>query len=164
MNLKLELRYAVLMSMLMLLWLSLEFLVGLHDTYIQFHPYITMFSLVIPVVCSRMVLRDKKEDLNGKISFQQGLRTGLTVTVMAAFFAIPVQLIFHFLINPDFFDSMRAYAVNRAMLLNMDVAKAKADAISYFNLTSYILMSFFGTLVFGSIIAALMAWRMKTHK
>lgn len=164
MNFKLELRYATLISLLMLLWLSIEFLVGLHDTYIQYHPYITMFSLIIPVVCSRMVLRDRLEELNGKMDFKQGLKTGVTVAVFAAFLSVPVQLAFHYLINPDFFDNMRAYSINRATSLGLDVAKAKAEAISYFNLTSYLLQSFFGTLIFGSIIASIVAWKMRTVK
>lgn len=164
MNLKIEIRYAVLMSLLMLLWLSLEFMVGLQDTYIQYHPYVTMFALIIPIVCSRLVLLDKLEQLNGKIDFKQGLKTGIMVAIFAALLSIPVQLAFHFLINPDFFDDMRAYSINRAMVLGMDVAKAKADAIAYFNLLSYLLQSFFGTLIFGSIIAAVMAWRMRTDK
>jgi len=164
MNLKIEIRYAVLMSLLMLLWLSLEFMVGLQDTYIQYHPYVTMFALIIPIVCSRMVLRDKLEQLNGKIDFKQGLKTGIMVVVFAALLSIPVQLAFHFLINPDFFDDMRAYSINRAMMLGLDVAKAKVDAIAYFNLLSYLLQSFFGTLIFGSIIATVMAWRMRTDK
>lgn len=161
MNLKIEIRYAVLMSLLMLLWLSLEFMVGLQE---QYHRYVTMFALIIPIVCSRMVLRDKLEQLNGKIDFKQGLKTGITVVIFAALLSIPVQLAFHFLINPDFFDDMRAYSIKRAMMLGLDVAKAKADAIAYFNLLSYLLQSFFGTLIFGSIIAAAMAWRMRTDK
>lgn len=164
MNYKIEIRYAVLISLLMLLWLCLEFMIGLQDKYISYHPYVTMLSLIIPIVCSRMVLVEKLEELNGKIDFKQGLKIGVTVAVFAAFLSVPVQLAFHYLINPDFFDDMRAYAINRAMLLGMDVAKAKAEAVSYFNLTSYILQSFFGTLIFGSIIAAIMAWRMKTDK
>ncbi len=164
MNFRLEFRYATLMSLLMLLWLSIEFLVGLHDTYIQYHPYITMFSLIIPVVCSRMVLRDKLEDLNGKMDFKQAFKTGIIVVGFAAFLSVPVQLAFHFLINPDFFDNMRAYSINRAASLGLDAVKAKADAISYFNLTSYILLSFFGTLIFGSAIAAMAAWKMRTVK
>ncbi len=164
MNFKLEIRFAVLMSLLMLLWLSLEFMVGLHNAYIPYHPYVTMLSLFIPIVCSRMVLLEKTEQLNGKIDFKQGFKTGLTVVLFAAVLSIPVQLTFHYLINPDFFDDMRAYSIKRAMMLGLDVVKAKADAVSFFNLTSYLLQSFFGTLIFGSLIAAVMAWRMRTDK
>ncbi len=164
MNLKIEIRYAVLISLLMLLWLSLEFMVGLHDTYIQYHPYVTMFALIIPIVCSRMALKDKLEQFNGKLDFKQAFKTGVIIAALAAVFAIPVQFVFHYLVNPDFFDNMISYSVTRAMATGTDVTKAKAEATSYFNFTSYLLMSVFGTLIFGSVIAAVMAWRMRTNK
>ena len=66
-KIRLELRYAMLITLLMLLWLALEFMVGLHDTYIQYHPYVTMFAILIPVVCSRMALKEKQELHNGKL-------------------------------------------------------------------------------------------------
>ena len=54
------------------------------------------------------------------------------------------------------------YAVKRADTLYVDAAKARQEAEMYFNLTSYIIQSGLGTLVFGTIIAAVVAWRMKT--
>lgn len=161
-NFRIEIRYAVLITLLMLLWLSLEFMVGLHDQYIQYHPYITMFALIIPIVCARMAIRDKLDMLNGKITFREAFMTGFLVAFFAAVLAVPSQVIFHKLINPDFFDNMVDYASKRAENLNMDVVKARQDAEMYFNLTSYIIQSGLGTLVFGTIVAAIMAWRMRT--
>lgn len=163
-NLRIELRYAMLISLLMLLWLAVEFLVGLHDTYIAYHPYFTLLALIIPVVCSRMAVTDKTEELNGRINFKQAFTTGTIVAVLAALFSVPVQLVFHFLINPDFFTGMIDHAIRHAELNNLDVSKATADATAYFNLQSYLLMSFIGTLVFGLLLAAFMAWRMRTVK
>ena len=161
-NFRIEIRYAVLATLLMLLWLSLEFMIGLHDRYIQFHPYITMFSLIIPFVCTRLAIRDKRDFLNGKITFTQAFVTGFFIAFFAAVLSIPSQVIFHRLINPDFFDNMIDYAAKRAENLNMDVVQARQDAEMYFNLTSYIIQSVLGTLVFGTIIALIMAWRMQT--
>lgn len=163
-NSRIEIRYAVLISLLMLLWLALEFLVGLHDTFIAYHPYITMLALIIPVVCARLAVKEKTEELNGRINFKQAFTTGAIVAALAAVFSLPVQVVFHLLINPDFFDNMIASAVKRAELNHLDVAAASADATAYFNLQSYLLMSFAGTLIFGLLIAAFMAWRMRTIK
>ena len=163
MNLRIEIRYAVLISLLMLLWLSLEFMIGLHDTFIDYHPYVTMLALIIPVVCSRLALTAKKEELNNKLTFKQAFATGFLTSLFAAILSIPVQLTFHFLINPDFFDNMIANSVKHAELMKMHVAQAKLQAQQYFSLNSYIVMSFFGTLIFGTIIAFVMARIMRTE-
>ncbi len=160
---RIEIRYAVLITLLMLLWLAVEFMVGLHEEpLIQYHPYVTMFALIIPIVCARLAIRDKLEMLNGRISFKQAFVTGFLIAFFAAVLSIPLQVVFHKIINPDFFDSMIDYATKRAETLNEDIAKARQEAEVYFNLTSYIIQSGLGTLVFGSIIAAVVAWRMKT--
>ncbi len=161
-NFRIEIRYAVLISLLMLLWLSLEYMIGLHDKYVAYHPYITMLALVIPIVCSRFAIRDKTEELSGKITFKQAFLTGFLIAFFAAVLSVPSQILFHKLINPDFFDTMITYAMKRAEGLNLDVNKAREEAQLYFNLTSYIIQSGLGTLVFGSIIALVLAWRMKT--
>ena len=163
-NFRIEIRYAVLITLLMLLWLAVEFMVGLHDVYIQYHPYVTMFALIIPIVCSRMAVQERIEQLNGKITFKEAFLTGFLIAFFAAVLAVPSQIIFHKLINPDFFDSMISYTVKRAETLNMDTSKARKEAEMYFNLTSYIVQSGLGTLVFGTLIALVMAWRMRTVK
>ena len=161
-NFRLEIRYAVLITLLMLLWLCVEYMIGLHDKFIAYHPYITMFALIIPVVCARMAVKEKLDLLNGKLSFKEAFITGFLIAFFAAVLSIPSQIIFHKVINPDFFDSMIDYAGKRAETLQMDVSKAREEASMYFNLTSYIIQAGLGTLVFGTIIAAFMAWRMKT--
>ncbi len=162
-NFRIEIRYAVLITLLMLLWLAVEFMVGLHEEpLMQYHPIVTLFALIIPIVCARLAIRDKLEMLNGKISFKQAFVTGFLIAFFAAVLSIPAQVIFHKVINPDFFDNMIGYAVKRAESLHVDMNKARQEAELYFNLTSYIIQSGLGTLVFGTIIAAIMAWRMKT--
>lgn len=154
MKLPLELRYALLISFSMLLWLAVETLVGLHDKYINLHPIVTMFALLIPIVFSRMAVKEKKDQLGGEISFKQALITGLIITSITALLAVPSQIIFHKWINPDFFDNMIAAAVAHG--------QSATEASKYFNLTSYMVQSAFGTLLFGSVIALIVAFVMRT--
>ncbi len=148
----------------MLLWLATEFLIGLHDQLIQYHPYISILVVFIPVVCSRLAISAKAEELNGKITFKQALVTGVIVAVTAAIFMIGTQFIFHTLINPDFFDNMVKYAVKRADLNGTSLDQATIDAQRYFNLTSYLLQSSIFTLLFGLVLALFWAWRLRTVK
>lgn len=157
-NLRIEFKYAILISLLMLLWLALEFMVGLHEEPLMaYHPIVTWFALLIPIVCARMAVKEKMEQLGDKITFKQAFLTGFLVAFFAAVLAIPCQLTFNKLINPDFFSNMIIYAVNTGK------AKSYEEAALYFNPTSYIIQAGLGTLVFGTIIAAITAWRMRTN-
>lgn len=159
MNFRIELRYAMLISLLMLLWLSGEFMIGFQDNpqLIPFHPVVSFFSIIIPVVCGWLTVRDKREMLDDKITFGQAFVAGFVTTAFAAMLSIPVQLVFHYFINPDYFITMINFAVEQK--------KATYDAAQvYFNLKSYIFQSVLGTLVVGSMVALVMAWRMSTPK
>lgn len=157
MKMPLELRYALLISFSMLLWLALEALLGLHDKYIAYHPYISMLAVFIPIVFSSMAVKEKRENMGGNITFKQAFITGLIITVLTALLAVPSQFIFHYWINPDFFDNMISYTVQHGK-------SSPAQAAMYFNLTSYIAQSVFGTLLFGSVVALIVALLMRTKK
>ena len=164
MNLRIEIRYAALISIVTLLWLVVEYWVGLHDRYIRFHPYVTLLALAIPVVCTILAVKEKINVADGELNFRQVFMTGFFIALFSAVFSIPCQLIFQKLINPGFCQTMIRYSVQRAATLGIDVIKAKSQAEMYFNLTSYLTQCFFGTLFFGTIIALIIAWRMRTVK
>ncbi len=157
MKIPLPLRYALFISLCMLLWLAFEALVGLHDKYIAYHPYLSMLSVFIPVVFGYLAVKDKRSQLDGTITFKQALLTGVAVVVITAVLAVPVQLVFHYWINPYFFEDMIEYAVNNGK-------STPEQAAMYFNITSYIIQSVLGTLVFGNIIALVVALLMRTKK
>ena len=156
MKLRIELKAAVLITLLMLLWLALEFMIGLQDQFIACHPYVTMVTLVIPVIISRMALFTKRDkELHGSISFWQAFKSGIIIALLSTLLAIPTQYIFHYLINPDFFDAMIKYAVaNRK--------STPEQAANYFNFQSYLLQSVGGTMVTGVVIALISAYMLRT--
>jgi hypothetical protein len=125
---------------------------------------VTMLALVIPVVCSGMAIKQRRKTQDGFISFKEAFITGILIAAFAAVFTVPCQLIFHTVINPDFFDNMIAYSQERAAALKLNVMEAKLAAELYFNLSAYLIQGFLGTLFFGTIVSAIMAWRMKTEK
>ena len=163
MSFRLEIRFAIAMNLLMLLWMSLEFALGVQDKYISYEPLVTMVALIfIPVVCSWLAIKEKKKLQAGSITFREVFMTGFLIGLFAAIVAVPSQLLFHTVINPDFFQNMIAYSQARAASLKMNVEQARAGAELYFNLSSYLIQGFFGTLFFGTILSVVMAWRMQT--
>jgi Protein of unknown function (DUF4199) len=157
MNIKIEFRFSVLTALLTLLWLILEYVVGLQDTYIALHPYVSLIAFIIPVFTYRLALIEKLDQKSGKLTFSQAFLTGLLMTVFIAILSIPVQLAFHKLINPDFFSNMILYAVQKT--------KATPEqAAIFFNLKSYITESVIEYFVIGIIVSLALAYRMRTVK
>lgn len=162
-NLRIEIRYAVLISLLTLLWLSIEFMVGLQDVYAPYYPVAYWLSLiVIPAIAIRMGVNEKSDYLDSRITFKQAFSSGFLIAFFAAVLTIPVQLIFHKLINPDFFDTMISYAVVHAENLKQNAIEAREEAGLYFNLTTSIIQSGLGMLVSGTIIALITARLMRS--
>jgi hypothetical protein len=156
MKLRIELKAAMLIALLILLWLALEFMVGLQDQFIAYHPYVTIIALVIPVIVTRKALITKRDgELHGNITFAQAFKSGVTIALLSAVLAVPTQYIFHYLINPDFFDSMIKYAVANGK-------STPEQAANYFNFHSYLLQSVLGTLVVGALVALVLAYMLRT--
>ena len=158
MSIKIELRYSVLTSLLVLLWLILEYMTGLQDTYIAWHAVISLLlSVIIPAVTYRLALKEKIEEKFNKLSFRQALLSGFLMTIFTSIFTVPVQWVFLKYVNPDFLESMIAYTVSGRG------ARAEQAAM-YLNHTSYIIESAIITLVIGLVLSIILAFRMRTVK
>ena len=82
-NVKIEFRYAVLTSLVVLLWLITEYAVGLQDTYIFFHPYVSIVvAIVIPLITYRLAFIEKLEQKFGKLTFGQVFLSGFLKTMI----------------------------------------------------------------------------------
>lgn len=152
MNLKSILRFSTLSGLLSLLWLAFEFMLGLHDSYIEYHPYITMLGLVIPVGIMYAFMKDFGQQSVQSPTFGQYFLQGLFLALLMGVVAAPVQLVFHYVINPDFFENMISYALANGYF------KTVQEATAEFNFNAYLLKSVIGSFVFGVILALLMAF------
>ena len=157
MSLKIELRFAVLTALIVLLFLIMEFVVGLQDTFIVWHPYVSLLAYFIPVFTYRLALIEKTEDRFGKLSLAQAFLCGFVITILLCLLIIPVQWLFHQYINPDFFSNMILYAVKTGK-------QTPENAAVYFNLKSYIIESVLGFFVIGTIISLILGFKMRTIK
>jgi uncharacterized protein DUF4199 len=156
MNIKIELRYAILTALVFLLWLIIEYVVGLQDTYIVFYPLASIvMAVVIPIVTYRLALIEKLEQKYGKLTFGQAFASGFLITIFSGILAVPVLLGFHQLINPDFLETMILYSSTHSKQSIEQVAM-------FFNLKNYIAESVFLTMVVGTLVSLVLAFRMRT--
>ena len=167
MNFKSEIRTGILLGVGLFLWLLLEFFMGFHTTRIDYHPFITWLSIVIPIAgiyWSMKVKRDR--EYAGKISFLQALKTGFIVTSTMCLLSPIMVFVYVSAINPLFFSTMLAHSKVMIEGLNISIVdkeKMIEESTRNFSTSSYIMQSFLGSLIMGTILSILTAALMKRN-
>ena len=167
MNFKSEIQTGILLSVSLFLWLLLEFFLGFHTTRIDYHPFITWLSIVIPIAgiyWSMKVKRDR--EYAGKISFVQALKSGFVVTVIMSLLGPIMVFVYVSVINPLFFSTMLAHSKVMIEGLNISVVdkeKMIEESTRNFSTSSYVIQSFIGSLIMGAVLSLLTAALMKRN-
>ena len=75
-------KWAVIFSIVMLLWITLEKLTGLHSEHIDKHPLYTNFFSIAAIAVYVLALLDKrKRDFDGVMNYKQGVIAGILITI-----------------------------------------------------------------------------------
>lgn len=144
-----EIKWAIIFSVVGLLWMLLEKLTGLHSTHIDKHMYLTNLFAIPAIIMMVLALKDKKRNFyKGQMSYKQGFVSGLIISVFIALLSPLTQWITSTIITPEFFPNVIAYSVETGY------HKSVAEAEAYFNLKNYIIQSSVGALIMGIITTA----------
>lgn len=153
---KIEFKWAVIMSIIFLAWMTLEKQLGFHDEKIKWQIFFTMLIIFPNFLLYYLALSDKKKNYyNGEMSWKQGFISGVVVSFIVVIFSPITQFITHEFITPNYFDKLITLSVE-SKRLTLEEAK------NYFNLTAYIWQSISGGLSFGIVIGAIVAYILKT--
>ncbi|WP_367182726.1 DUF4199 domain-containing protein [uncultured Christiangramia sp.] len=124
---------------------------GWHDELIAKHAIYTNFFGIVAIVIYVLALLDKRKNFfKGKMNWSQGFISGIVVSIVVAILTPLAQYITHAFITPEYFPNIIDHAVERGSM-------TREAAEEYFNLTSYILQSFFFALVVGVVTSAVVA-------
>ncbi|NMM47593.1 DUF4199 domain-containing protein [Marinigracilibium pacificum] len=147
-----EIKWALIFTVALIVWTYIEKITGLHSTHIDKHPIYTNLFAIIAFVIYTMALLDKRRTFyNGKMTYKQGFISGLIISIIVAILSPVSQFITHKLITPDYFKNAIEYSVSSG---NVTLEEAE----SYFNLNSYIIQSFIFAIVVGAITSAIVAF------
>jgi hypothetical protein len=150
-----ELEWAAIITFFSLAWMVLEKWMGWHDEHINQHATYTLLALPITIALYFFALRTKRnEDLGGTMTWREGFKSGMVLTLFLAVLSPLAQVITHRLITPDFFSNMIDYSV-----ANNKMPRGMAENL--FSLGSYVLQSLVGVLVFGAIVSGVLATLLK---
>ncbi|MCG6188008.1 DUF4199 domain-containing protein [Maribellus maritimus] len=146
-----EFKWGIIFTVVSLLWIVFERLLGWHSSHIDKHAVYTNFFALPAILVFVFALLDKRKHFyNNKMTWMQGFIAGLVVSIFVAVLSPMAQFITIEWITPDFFTNAREYVIS--------VGKMSAEqAAEYFNLTNYMMQSAFGAILMGAITSAIVA-------
>jgi hypothetical protein len=148
---KTEIKWGVIFTVVMLLWMVFERLMGWHGENIDQHATMSIIFAVVAIAIYVFALPDKRNnDLGGRMTWSQGFTSGFWITVVVVVLSPLAQYITHTVISPGFFNNMTNYAVESG---NM----TREQAESYFNMRNYLMQSAVGALGLGVVTSAVVA-------
>ncbi len=149
-SIQIEIKWALIFTIVGLLWMVLEKLVGLHDTYIDYHIYLTNLFAIPAIVMMVLALKDKKKNFfGGEMSYKQGMKSGILLSIFIGFLSPLAQWVTTNVITPDYFPNV----IQRSVELGYYATTADAEA--QFNYQNYAIQGALGAIVMGFITTAI---------
>lgn len=151
-----EIRWGLIFTAVMLLWIWIEQLTGLHDQHIAQHATYTNLFAIPAILVYVLALRQKKQrDYNGIMSWKQGTVAGLLITLIVVLLSPAAQWLTYKVVSPQYFLNAQAYVVTQGTMTT-------DQALEYFSLTNYMLQSAIGAAIMGVLTSVIVAFFLRT--
>jgi hypothetical protein len=136
---------------MILVWMVMEKLAGLHGEHIDKHPIYTNFVAIPAILMCVLALRDKRKNFyKGVMTYGQGFMAGLIMTFVVTLLSPLTQIITSLVITPEYFPNVIKYSVDHGLM-------TQEAAENYFNLKSYLIQVVIATLIMGILTTAIVA-------
>jgi hypothetical protein len=151
-KIKIEIKWALLFSLMTLVWMMLEKFVGLHSTYIDNHLYLTNLYAIPAIWVMVLALKDKKKTFYaGQMTYLQCFISGVILSLIIALLSPLTQWITSYVITPEYFPNV----IKRSVELGY--YKTPEAAAAQFNYKSYAIQGLIGSFVMGVLTTAIAA-------
>lgn len=155
-SIRIELKWALIFSVVSLLWMFFEKSMGWHDALIENHATYTNFIAPIAVVIYVFALLDKRKQIGGMITWKQGFVSGAIISMIVALLSPLTQYITHEFITPSFLENARTFAIDSNVV-------STEEAEAFFTFKNYVIQSFIGALLMGLITSSVVAFFVKKN-
>ena len=150
-KIKIEIKWAIIFTIMVLVWMFMEKLAGLHSDHIDKHPIYTNFIFIPSIVIYILALLDKRKNVyNGIMTYKQGLISGLVITLIVTILSPLNQYITSTMITPDYFSNAIEYVVSESKMNQI-------EAENYFSLKNYTIQALIGAPIVGTVTTAIVA-------
>ena len=150
-SIKIEIKWGILFTLMMLLWMLMERAFGLHDQHIDKHYIVTNFVAIPAIIVYVLALLDKRKNFyEGKMTYAQGFFSGLIISIVVTILSPLSQYLTVVVITPNYFPNVIEYSISEG-IYNREEAEA------YFNLKSYMIQTVIATPIMGIVTTAIVA-------
>jgi len=158
-NIKIEIKWAIIFSIMTLLWMLLEKVTGLHSTLIDKHMYLTNLYAIPAILIYVLALKDKKKNFyGGNLTYKQGLLSGIILSFIITLITPLTQWITSFIITPEYFPNVIEYSLETGYYKTLEEAEA------FFNYKNYAIQGFIWALAFGVLTTVIVMIFLRTKK
>lgn len=145
-----EIKWAIIFTLVALLWMLLEKTVGLHGKYIDYHLYLTNLFAIVAIWMMVMALKEKKRTFySGTMSYSQGLKSGIILSLFIAILSPFSQWITSYVITPEYFPNVIQRSVELGYFATTEEAAAN------FNYENYAIQGAIGAFIMGIVTTAI---------
>ncbi|MCE1202474.1 MAG: DUF4199 domain-containing protein [Bacteroidia bacterium] len=150
-KIRIELKWGIYFVLMMIGWMLVERLSGLHGKYLEKQEIFSNFIAIPAITIYVLALLDlRRRKYGGSMTYGQGFVSGLIITAVVTVFSPLVQYLTSEVISPDYFENMIQLTVSKGKM-------SQQEAEAYFNLPSYIRQVLVGTPVMGIATTAVVA-------
>ncbi|MGV8815921.1 MAG: DUF4199 domain-containing protein [Gelidibacter sp.] len=158
-NIKIELKWAIIFSVVGLLWMVLEKLCGLHGKYLDYQLYLTNLFAIPAIWMMVLALKEKKKmAYNGQMNYKQGLISGIIISAIIALLSPFTQWITSFVITPEYFPNVIRRSVELGYYTSTEEAQAN------FNYKNYAIQGAIFSFIMGVVTTAIAMIFIRTKK
>jgi len=151
-----EIKWGIIFFLMMLVWMFLEKISGLHSIYIDQHMIYTNLVAIPSIAVYVLALLDKKRNYyGGTMNYLDGLISGLIITFVVTILSPLSLLITTYVITPEFFPNAIAFAVESGKM-------TQTEAEKYFSVNNYMIQGLMGAPVMGVITSVIVAFFTRT--
>lgn len=155
---RIEIKWALIFVVMMLSWMTLERLLGFHDTYIDKHAIVTNLIAIPAIAIYVFALLDKRNNFyDGFMSYKEGFIAGLIITLIVTLFTPLIQYLTSTVISPDYFTNMIDYSVSEGLM-------EQGAAEEFFNLNNYLVQATIGAPIMGLLTTVIVAFFTKKKR
>lgn len=139
------------------IWILIEHVLGYNTTRHDIGQFTRNATMLVFWVTIFLAIRETKKQQGNKLSFSEGMKTGVTLTVLYSMAFVLIILLYVQFINPDFYATYKTFTLNQltaahATPKQIEEAMMEVDMSYDGSLQSYALLFLFSS-IFGTVLS-----------
>ncbi|MEO6168438.1 MAG: DUF4199 domain-containing protein [Chitinophagales bacterium] len=150
-------KYLVISVAFAVIWILIEHVAGFNTTRHDIGQFTRNANMIVFWVTIFLAIREARKNQGNKLSFGDGMKTGVALTVLYSLAFVVIILLYVQFINPDFYATYKAFTLNQLTAANatpkqMEEAMKEVDMSYDGSPQSYGLLFLFSA-IFGTVLS-----------